>query len=75
MITFRDLKPTNIFLDSNDQVKIGDFGLATANLMAGKYSTPSEDANHIMNVSLNESSFDVDMTSQVSGFYKKPLFR
>ncbi|XP_064601948.1 eIF-2-alpha kinase GCN2-like [Liolophura sinensis] len=32
----RDLKPVNIFLDSNDQVKIGDFGLATIDVIVKK---------------------------------------
>lgn len=30
-IIHRDLNPRNVFLDSKDHVKIGDFGLATTN--------------------------------------------
>lgn len=34
-IIHRDLKPVNIFIDKNDHVKIGDFGLATSNMIGG----------------------------------------
>lgn len=54
----RDLKPVNIFLDSNDHVKIGDFGLATTSVLA---SQPNIDATMF---SISAQEFHGDTTSK-----------
>ena len=57
----RDLKPVNIFLDSEDEVKIGDFGLATADLIA------VGPAPSVPNRTVNEAgeSSDYNLTGQI----------
>ncbi|XP_040575688.1 eIF-2-alpha kinase GCN2 [Lepeophtheirus salmonis] len=52
----RDLKPVNVFIDSTDHVKIGDFGLATSSIiMGGSKGSEKNDFNE------SSSSLEVSM--------------
>ncbi|KAK3093827.1 hypothetical protein FSP39_020697, partial [Pinctada imbricata] len=74
----RDLKPVNIFLDSNDQVKIGDFGLATtsiipkSNLLDANMLTLSA-TDYNLSASRSGSGADGDLTGKVgTALYVSP---
>ncbi len=57
----RDLKPVNVFLDSGDHVKIGDFGLATTNML----TTGGASAMASAAPAMTDEEADSDMTGQI----------
>ncbi|KAL3874664.1 hypothetical protein ACJMK2_037645 [Sinanodonta woodiana] len=73
-VIHRDLKPVNIFLDFNDHVKIGDFGLATTDIIAKKTMLDVSGAADIHgNSSRSGSGGDGSMTGMVgTALYVSP---
>ncbi|KAI8785192.1 eukaryotic translation initiation factor 2-alpha kinase 4 [Biomphalaria glabrata] len=69
-IIHRDLKPVNIFLDSCDHVKIGDFGLARTDIAFKNYEVYDRVTRQDLDNSLSEdSASDKSLTGAVGTVY------
>ena len=66
MINFQ---PENIFLDSNDRVKIGDFGLATSRPAAGSID---QDERSARGGTISDGSTFGSLTNCGTELYKAP---